>query len=463
MLPPVETTGVFTASTYVNFVTESTAARERLFLTYIGPRDDFDIIVVGSGVGGGVLADDLAERLGTEKRILVVEAGSYLYPTHVYNLCRFPNASLAQHFGCDTFHQGGNPATEFYIGEKPQLNLGGRSIFWSGLIPSVQGWELDFYPPTVRQDLASGLLNRAGETMNESHSLGSTAHALVTRLRQSSLAQDFSIQETPARCTSPTSHRTALRRTSSSPNPPVCSTRPSCWSISWDSHPAQPRRRSRACSSLLNHYVEDVQNRGGHFGALSPAHPDGRGSHSHRTHGRARRRLHREPEAARRSSLFPSLPGHARALVGHGPLPTTRRSNEATTFVDEPAATCLSRTALTRRSSSTPRGLRENGETRYPFNVEMNVNHEYWHLRENDPTDDGAPIRRSATRSVARRHQVQLRQLPRRRQRGQAGPAVRVRARDRLPEPELDGPPAGIRASRRWRAGTAASTRSGRS
>ena len=26
-------------------------------------------------------------------------------------------------------------------------------------------------------------------------------------------------------------------------------------------------------------------------------------------------------------------------------------------------------------------------QTRYPFNVEMNVNHEYWHLRENDPND----------------------------------------------------------------------------
>ena len=42
------------------------------------------------------------------------------------------------------------------------------------------------------------------------------------------------------------------------------------------------------------------------------------------------------------------------------------------------------------------RGLRENGETRYPFNVEMNVNHEYWHLRDNDPTDDGAPDPSSA-------------------------------------------------------------------
>ena len=26
-------------------------------------------------------------------------------------------------------------------------------------------------------------------------------------------------------------------------------------------------------------------------------------------------------------------------------------------------------------------------EIRYPFNVEMNLNHEYWHLRKNDPAD----------------------------------------------------------------------------
>jgi choline dehydrogenase-like flavoprotein len=27
----------------------------------------------------------------------------------------------------------------------------------------------------------------------------------------------------------------------------------------------------------------------------------------------------------------------------------------------------------------------QNNQIRYPFNVEMNINHEYWHLRENDP------------------------------------------------------------------------------
>ncbi len=83
----------FTPSTYSNFVSAATAAQERLFLQYIGPRDDFDIVIVGSGIGGGVLADDLADRAGAYKRILVLEAGSCIYPTHVYNICRFPNAN----------------------------------------------------------------------------------------------------------------------------------------------------------------------------------------------------------------------------------------------------------------------------------------------------------------------------------------------------------------------------------
>src|SRR6185503_3079593 len=117
----------FTPQAYANFVSEVTAAQESLFLQYLGPRDDFDIVIVGSGIGGGVLADDLADRVSAVRRVLVLEAGSFLYPTHVYNVCRFPNASLARHFGCDTFWQGGDQTKERYIGEKPQLNFGGRS------------------------------------------------------------------------------------------------------------------------------------------------------------------------------------------------------------------------------------------------------------------------------------------------------------------------------------------------
>nr|MBA3478266.1 GMC oxidoreductase [Lautropia sp.] len=186
----------FTASSYANFVAEATEAQRRLFLQYLGWRDDFDIVVVGSGIGGGILADDLADRAGTSKRILLLEAGSFIFPTHVYNVCRFPNANLAKHFGCDTFWQAGHQGSQNYIGEKPQLNFGGRSIFWSGLIPAVQAWELDFFPSQVREDLQGGLLEQAGQMMNESLSMGGTARAVVSQLRQQPLlTADFSIEE----------------------------------------------------------------------------------------------------------------------------------------------------------------------------------------------------------------------------------------------------------------------------
>src|SRR5215208_6590771 len=158
----------FTGSTYENFVSQEEPAQARLFTQYLGSRNDFDIVIVGSGIGGGILADDLADRPGDRKRILVLEAGSYLYPTHVFNCFRFPNAEVAQHFACKTFWQGGNESSQSYIHERPQLNFGGRSIFWSGLIPTIQPWELEFFPDRVRQDLTAGLLEEAGRTMNHS-------------------------------------------------------------------------------------------------------------------------------------------------------------------------------------------------------------------------------------------------------------------------------------------------------
>src|SRR5687768_10085392 len=99
----------------------------------------------------------------------------------------------------------GNESSEFYIGLEPQLNFGGRSIFWSGLIPAIQPWELQFFPPNVRNDLmglVSGLLNRAGDMMNESRSMGFTAEAVVSALRQSPLAADFPSRKHPGHCTS---------------------------------------------------------------------------------------------------------------------------------------------------------------------------------------------------------------------------------------------------------------------
>jgi hypothetical protein len=380
----------FNASTYANFVSAETAAQERLFLKYHGSRDDFDIAIVGSGMGGGILADDLADRMGTSKRILVIEAGSFIYPTHVYNMCRFPNANLAKHFGCDTFWQAGNPGTQNYIGEKPQLNFGGRSIFWSGLIPSVQPWELDFFPQHVRQDLHASLLERAGASMNESVSMGSAARAVVAALQASPLNADFVIEETPRALHQP------YLRPDGTPQDRFFAEGTGVFNTAellvnqLGLTPGLGDPNGGGLQVLLSHYVEDVQNHGDHLVIVARNTLNG-----------AVRFLRAgtvvlaagsigSAKLLRRSSMYPWLPDGVKGLLGRG-LTDHPTSNEITTFV-----TGIGGVSLGGRDHAKiilySRGSRDaTNAIRYPFNVEMNLNHEYWHLRENDPNAEGIP------------------------------------------------------------------------
>ncbi|MBT9317384.1 hypothetical protein [Leptothoe spongobia] len=54
---------------YANLVVEKPQSHTRLIRDYDGANKDFDIIIIGSGMGGGILADDLADRLGTSNPV----------------------------------------------------------------------------------------------------------------------------------------------------------------------------------------------------------------------------------------------------------------------------------------------------------------------------------------------------------------------------------------------------------
>jgi hypothetical protein len=374
----------FTASSYVNLVSERTAAQERLFLQYMGPRNDFDIIIVGSGIGGGILADDLADRLGDKKRILVLEAGSFIYPTHVYNLCRFSNSSVAKHFGCDTFWQHGNPGSQHFIGEKPQLNFGGRSIFWSGLIPTIQGWELDFFPPRVRHDLESGqLLAEAGEVMNESRSMGVTAAAIVEKLRQGPLGQDFVIEQTPRALHQPYLAPDGTPKDEYFTEPTGVFNTAELLVNQVGLTPGLKHGDGPGLHLLLNAYVEDIQNHGNHFALVTRNTLNGQiRSFSALTVVVAAGSIE-SPKLLRRSSMYPWFADSVKGLIGRG-LTDHPTSSEIVTFVTGIDDVPIPKTSHAKIIFYS-RGRRANGEIVYPFNVEMNINHEYWHLRENDP------------------------------------------------------------------------------
>lgn len=383
----------FTESTYNNLITQQSETQRRLFPEYTGNELDFDVVIVGSGMGGGILADDLADN-SNNKRILVIEAGSYLFPTHVYNISRFPNAAVASKYGVQNFTQTGNDKSEFYIGEQPQLNLGGRSIFWSGLIPSVQPWELQFFPPNVRSRLSPDLIE-AGQKLNASVTLGQTAQAIVQALRQSPLADHFEIVETPRALHQPYLTPSGAPAKEFFIEPTGVFNTAELLINQLGLKPQDPNVANRnRLQLLLNHYVESVEKRA----------DDGRFTVQVKdVIGKRLRQITSKtvvlaagsiesPKIVRRSPVFNSLPKPVQDVVGKGLTdhPTTSWIQGNVTHIGN---TVIPRTAHAKIIFYS-KGLREDGgkAIRYPFNIEMNVNHEYWHLRENDPSSPEVPV-----------------------------------------------------------------------
>src|SRR5262245_36862442 len=117
--------------------------------------DPFDVIVIGAGMFGGYIADKLyrrAENIGL--RILVVEAGSFLLPTHVQNLPRLglfgPTEQVVnanQPPPGSPLLPGQDPGTQNLVWGHPWHSnqafpglaycFGGRSIFWGGWSPKL--------------------------------------------------------------------------------------------------------------------------------------------------------------------------------------------------------------------------------------------------------------------------------------------------------------------------------------
>ncbi len=111
-----------------------------LGVTVGGQRRDFDVIVIGGGTFGAVMAEQLLMHDPTQsRRILVLEAGPFVLPEHVQNT-----------------PQLGVPAMRVPWDNHPSLsyagllfNIGGRSLSWGGWSPELLDAELDGYPDAV--------------------------------------------------------------------------------------------------------------------------------------------------------------------------------------------------------------------------------------------------------------------------------------------------------------------------
>jgi len=120
------------------------------------------VIVIGSGIGGGIVAEQLAD-LGAD--VLVLEAGSLLFQTHIANLPRQHQIGRFDKHLWGLFDEYKvtnyiNAPGSNYVGGQA-FNLGGRSVFWGGFIPRMTWWELETWTQSVRWYLENAGYQRA--------------------------------------------------------------------------------------------------------------------------------------------------------------------------------------------------------------------------------------------------------------------------------------------------------------
>src|SRR6267154_2090051 len=107
--------------------------------------DPFDVVVIGAGMFGGYIADKLYRRgqnLGL--RVLVIEAGSFLLPTHVQNMPRLGLGGPAEQVVAGNAQ---DPGPQNLVWGHPWHSnqafpglaycVGGRSLFWGGWSPRL--------------------------------------------------------------------------------------------------------------------------------------------------------------------------------------------------------------------------------------------------------------------------------------------------------------------------------------
>jgi len=110
-----------------------------------GRTRDFDVIIIGGGTFGSVVAEHLFIADTTRsRRILVLEAGPFALPEHFQNMP----------------FMGGAPDMRVPWANHPALNyagllfaVGGRSLTWGGWSPELFDEELIAWPPSARDAL----------------------------------------------------------------------------------------------------------------------------------------------------------------------------------------------------------------------------------------------------------------------------------------------------------------------
>jgi hypothetical protein len=121
----------------------------------------FDAVVIGAGMFGGYCADKIYRfGEGSGLKVLVLDAGPFLVPTHVQNI---PNVGLNVPGPLLPANDSGIPRELVWgmawRGNVPFIGqaycIGGKSLYWGGWCPRLLASDLSAWPPAVASYLTN--------------------------------------------------------------------------------------------------------------------------------------------------------------------------------------------------------------------------------------------------------------------------------------------------------------------
>lgn len=180
---------------YTNLVSYDNHLTRLILEPMLQERETWDVIVIGSGMGGGTVSDALAEK---GLAVLVIEAGTLTFQSNVYNLPGDKYRWNLKH-GVRTSvvvppNKKTLPPSEF--DSRLNINMGGMSAFWSGQIPRMASWELEHWPEGVQNYLGKeyGYL-RAERKMHKQVTLGPSQQRIKDFVKVN--MPDFAVDDLP--------------------------------------------------------------------------------------------------------------------------------------------------------------------------------------------------------------------------------------------------------------------------
>jgi choline dehydrogenase-like flavoprotein len=140
----------------------------------LSKQNHYDFVIVGSGIGGGILARQLNE---SKKRVLLIEKGGVSFSTHCLNTSR-PHWQIGSLQGPsqdnDVVYNAVKQTVQTAAGSDPYVGgpvycLGGRSNVWGLYSPSIQEKKLrKWFPSDICNFLEETGYKEAFETFSNS-------------------------------------------------------------------------------------------------------------------------------------------------------------------------------------------------------------------------------------------------------------------------------------------------------